>query len=322
MTPVFIKGVLLIDGSVIFVKNPKWAEALGALMEGSVKLWMILLVAVAFAVAREACACAAVARPGEAVSIAAEEAFIVWDAKAKVQHFIRRAAFNGNAKDIGFLVPTPTKPELGESSDYVFANTLPVLTRPPIEVKKRSADAVAASARDRSEVRVLGTATVAGFDAAILETSSAGSLDQWLRRHGYASSPELMAWYARYVAQGWKITAFKISAGGAARVSTAAVRMSFRAEEPFFPYREPKGSGGDSSRLLRIYFAAAQKPVMPGGLRRAETFSLAADDGERLEKYAQLPAGSLSAARWLAVLEDTSSVRRDEDLYFLRRAKR
>jgi len=65
-------------------------------------------------------ACAAAPRRGELFDINSEEAIILYDAKSKTEHFIRRANFRIEAKDFGFLVPTPTKPELGEARSCVF----------------------------------------------------------------------------------------------------------------------------------------------------------------------------------------------------------
>src|SRR4051794_2669758 len=73
--------------------------------------------------------CAAAWRRGEKVRVASESAIIVWDAAGKTQHFIRRARFETKARDFGFLVPTPTRPELAEASDGAF-DLLERLTRP------------------------------------------------------------------------------------------------------------------------------------------------------------------------------------------------
>ncbi|MCA9610167.1 MAG: hypothetical protein KC619_31440 [Myxococcales bacterium] len=56
-------------------------------------------------------ACAARGRQGP-IPIEGEEALIIWDASRHRQHFVRRAAF-GAGEDFGFLVPTPSRPELG-----------------------------------------------------------------------------------------------------------------------------------------------------------------------------------------------------------------
>src|SRR5688572_6739034 len=83
------------------------------------------------ALPRPAAACAPAPPEGASVVIAQEEAVIVWDDAKKLEHFVRRAVFDTKARDFGFLVPTPTQPELAEASDAVFA-TLLQRTRPEI----------------------------------------------------------------------------------------------------------------------------------------------------------------------------------------------
>ena len=113
-------------------------------------------------------------------------------------------------------------------------------------------------------VRVLDAQRVAGYDAVVLEADSAAALADWLKEHGYDQRPALTEWLAPYVDLRWKITAFKIAPKQEGHaVSTAAVRMSFAAERPFFPYREPVDqrenlpadfTGEEGKRLLRIFY--------------------------------------------------------------------
>src|SRR5579862_6019086 len=65
-------------------------------------------------------ACGIASRKGIRVAIADESAIIIWDEAARTQHFIRRASFQTAGEDFGFLVPTPTQPELAEASDASF----------------------------------------------------------------------------------------------------------------------------------------------------------------------------------------------------------
>jgi hypothetical protein len=54
------------------------------------------------------------------IEIANESAVIIWDAEIKTEHFIRRTSCRAQAGNFGFVVPTPTKPELADADDYVF----------------------------------------------------------------------------------------------------------------------------------------------------------------------------------------------------------
>src|ERR1041385_8881603 len=65
-------------------------------------------------------ACAPAPRPGAYVRVVEEAAVIIWDAERRVEHFVRRASFEGNGGDFGFLVPSPSAPQLAEARDDVF----------------------------------------------------------------------------------------------------------------------------------------------------------------------------------------------------------
>jgi hypothetical protein len=58
--------------------------------------------------------------PGKAVVNADQTVIIVWDAASKTEHFIRQASFKSDAEDFGFLVPTPSQPELEEAGNDAF----------------------------------------------------------------------------------------------------------------------------------------------------------------------------------------------------------
>lgn len=281
--------------------------------------------------APEACACALAPRAGDSVHVAEESAVIVWDAATRTQHFIRRAQFDTKAQDFGFLVPTPARPALAEVEDRLFGD-LENLTRPPVREAPRVSTArgersVALAAAAPPRVTVLETATVAGLDAAVLEANDAQALNRWLRDHGYASSPELAEWFKPYIAAKWIVTAFKISKGASRseRAVTSAVRMSFKTERPFFPYREP-ATKGSAPRALEVYVLSGERVEgrigtaarsWPGLTLWAKP--LAESDRKELLERVKLPANALPAAAWLTRFVDSSSPRPGtDDLYFSR----
>jgi hypothetical protein len=298
--------------------------------------WLVATVALV-ALARPAGACATAPPPGIRVQIAEESAIIAWDARAHIEQFIRRASFHGASEDFGFLVPTPGKPELAEVPDDVFYQ-LEELTRPAM-VEKSEIDGVeptllcglfmlarkSAAVSASAPVHVLNAQRVAGYDAVVLEADSAGALAAWLKEHGYADRPELAVWLTPYVAARWKLTAFKIAPeGGAQAVETAAVRMSFSTERPFFPYREPAdqrenlpASATATERLLRIFFIGTERVDGTIGAARAPwpgnaVWSDHLDRGGAGALPFPLPEGA-----WLTMFEDKASPRPGtDDLYF------
>ena len=230
-----------------------------------------LLLIMAIVCARPLSACAPAPRAGEEVDVVEESAVIVWHPDTRMQHFIRRATFRGSARDFGFLVPTPSAPILAAVDDGIFDTLQAKIEPPTIERTRREFQwtllgsfrlANKGETATGTGVEVLGTAKVAGYDAAVLDASDAGALRAWLETNGYATSPDLEQWLDAYVRQRWKITAFKIDkTQSAVDAQTQAVKMSFTTERPFFPYREPasQATGGNTMRVLRVFFLGPER---------------------------------------------------------------
>jgi len=282
-------------------------------------------------------ACAPAPRSNEVVQVQYEDALIVWDARTKTEHFIRRADFQTAAKDFGFLVPTPTVPKLGEAPDEVFArlgeHVKPEVrhTRPirfePVGLLLSTRGSVEATAVPTG-VAVLAEARVAGLDATVLAADSANELAKWLEDHGYAFRKELTSWLEPYVKDKWKITAFKIARGGdAAGLGTKSVKMSFTTERPFFPYREPEDQRGPSAvglRLLRVFFLSNERVTgelaSPGGWPGKAQWSGAVKDAPSLFAGA-LSMDEIPPSPVLTSLEDSASPRPGvADVFFVRNA--
>src|SRR5262249_48800274 len=162
------------------------------------------------------------------------------DPATQTEHFIRQASFKSAADDFGFLVPTPSQPELSESGNDAFPFLLK-LAEP--ERKKVSAPGggiscacsksevrLAAKGEAQPAVRVLQEKLVAGLHAVVLETRNANDLVQWLKDHDYAFSPAVAAWAKPYVEAGWKITALKVAKNQdekeAKSVAASALRLT------------------------------------------------------------------------------------------------
>jgi hypothetical protein len=231
---------------------------------------------VAFFFCSTAASACAVAPPRGVPAVNADQSVImIWDAATKTEHFIRQASFKTDGDDVGFLVPSPTQPDLQEAGDGAF-QLLGTLTAPEVRSVWQprnpfcccgavSSDAPGLAAGALPVVRVLEEKLVAGFNAVVLESNSSTALVRWLEEHGYAYSPEMAVWAKPYIDAGWKITALKVAKEAANRnkktVSASALRLSFKTNRPLFPYREPDPSGpakalGAHDRLLRIYFIA------------------------------------------------------------------
>jgi len=268
---------------------------------------------------------------GQPVRIADESAVIVYDRATGTEHFLRKAVFRTGNRDFGFLVPTPTVPTLAEADptlfDHLEQTMLPrrerrvrrglVPTAPllgtalaPFLASRDSSGALppptVGAGAPAPEVRVLSQKRVGEFDATVIEARDEGALLAWLKVRGYAVSPSLRAWLKPYIGRGWKITAYKIAkdAAGAkgdtgdGTVSSTLVRMSFRTDRPFYPYREPADArkGGDpSGRHLRVYYVTSDGERVAGRIGSGE--GQKGIDGDALPAWSGTTAwsGSLNA---------------------------
>ncbi len=269
---------------------------------------------------------------------------IIWDAAQKIQHFIRKASFKSEAEDFGFLIPTPSRPELDESGNEAFPFFYEI-TKPEIITRKVRKDSggglgcgcatgkkSAMRTKKAEPLRVLEEKMVAGFKASVLETESTAALVEWLKENGYAYSPEVEAWSRPYVEKGWLITALKVAKDETKKeeksVSASALRMSFKTEAPLFPYREPDSklsveALGATRRLLRIYFLAEAR--YQGELTKAVPWTgkavwagpVPAEKRKKALEILNLPEDTGAAEWWLTEFEDPWPYRvHPADVYF------
>ncbi len=314
--------------------------------------WALSIVA-----ARDARACATAAPPRAEVAVAQEAAVVVWDARTKTEHFLRRAVFRTQAPHFGFLVPSPTRPTLAEASDEVFER-LEQVVLPEVRYRDElsgvdltplSAMAFLLRARDAAPtaasapvVRVLEERRVGAFDAAVLEADDAGALASWLRERGYDERPSLTEWLGPYVAKRWIVTAFKIADASATAdagldpetkaavtvprsLGGGTVRMTFTTERPFFPYREPQDQRDartislSPSRALRVFYVGDTRADATIG-DGTTAFRGKTSWAGPLPPHIALPVATPAGA-WLTAFEDDASPRPGVDELWLDPAK-
>lgn len=259
-----------------------------------------------------ALACATIG-PSGAVPIRGEEALLVWDEDHHVEHFIRRALFAGAPADFGFLVPTPSRPELAEVPASVFDRLFSIyeMKHDRTGWNGTSKSAIPAAA---APVEVVAVQRVAGMDATILHASDAGALEAWLAAHHYPEGPALKTWLEPYVKRGWFVTAFKLAGG--ARSDSGAVRMSFPTSTPMYPYSEPVGD--HARRPFRVSVVAKKRVLAKRGEKEWLGPSYAAplsEDAARALLDGVTPREAQTSG-WVTTFDEPGSVRGEEDLTF------
>jgi hypothetical protein len=282
--------------------------------------------------------CCAVAGSGSHVVNADQTVIMLWDEARQTQHFIRKADFKTDAKDVGFLVPSPSRPQLDESGNAAFVK-LTQITAPP--VRRGGGFPIGCSVAppapaNEKRVQVIEEKRVAGFDATVLTAQSGDDLVAWLKEHGYAYSPAVAEWAKPYLGGDWHFTALKIAKDATATtqadLKAAALRISFRTTRPLFPYREPesvasRGALKAPDRLLRMYFIADARfrGEIEGGKKwSGETVWSSDITAHRvaLLRELDLPADIGPAKWWLTEFEDRwPYAKAAGDVYFSRDAE-
>lgn len=280
----------------------------------------------------ESLACCAVASIYNHVVNASQTVIMIWDKKQQTQHFIRMADFKTDAKDIGFLVPSPSRPQLEESGNEAFHDLKKITA--PVQSYGGSFPlgcSVAPQVKRLEGVTVIEEKRVADYDATVLTARSGDDLMNWLKQNGYAYSPAVSDWAKPYLGGNWHFTALKLAKKSSTQsnqdLRAKALRITFKTDRPLFPYREPDSRQASNEldatkRLLRIYFIADTQYV--GKIIGSKPWSGKARWSGDITKHRQslmsklnLPPNSTPSKWWLTEFEDEWPYENAEgDLYF------
>lgn len=194
---------------------------------------------------------------GTQVRFMGQTNLIVWDDKNGIEHFVRDASFSTPSKDLGFIAPTPTEPELGEVKPGIFAFLESLNPAPRAASFGLGGGGFGGG---RGSVQVLQEKFVGGYKATVLRADDGTALYNWLDQNGYKVTLTSRPWLEFYVKKNWCFTAFKVekSADNAA-VKTGPVRLSFRTKQPYNPYYVPADNLPKeyaATNRLAVYFVA------------------------------------------------------------------
>jgi hypothetical protein len=224
-------------------------------------------------------------------SLSYEQVVIVYDAKTSTEHFIREVTFNEGATQIGFVVPTPSRPEVAKVDAQPFnelRSKLRFAPEPNLGAFGHGSGAGTGQGYGSGRVgggsvSVLETTKVGSFTAFVLAADDEQALATWLSDNDFSSSPEADEWLAHYVRLRFFYVAMRYdppapSAGreappaGAKPVTRGeTIRISFATPAPYYPYLEPKPPTGlpAGDRLLEMWLVS-NEPMTPVALVDAD----------------------------------------------------
>lgn len=215
------------------------------------------------------------ASPERTPSLAREKVLLIHDAEAGRQHFIREVAFVRAHEPFGFVVPTPTRPEVAAVKTTPFTKLREMF---PFVPNPRRVGAPSGRAPGGSGVEVLEVAKVGSFTAFVLAATDAKALGKWLTDNKLVSNEASDAWLAHYVELGFFYVAMRYdpparsgsqTGGKSSEVVAETMRISFDVPIPYYPYLEPTREEAGATRLLELWYVGTE-PVVPVVLRERE----------------------------------------------------
>ena len=226
-------------------------------------------------------ACCYFSALGQDVNQPGQKAFLTWDPVEEIESFTVQPQFQGNAKDFGMVVPTPSRPKLQEAHRDFFKMLAVFTILEPMDPKKfkgwmrtmtlgapAGAAPVPRSEAVEKKVTVLESGVVGSLDYKILEAKDAKDLYDWLKQNDYSYAGD-EATLEHYVKQGWYFTVMKIDPkqmkrdqGGTYRGEVTPTRFTFASDRLIYPLKITQLSVKDSTEAL-FYVQAPDKMDLP-----------------------------------------------------------
>jgi hypothetical protein len=223
----------------------------------------------------------------------AQKVFITWDPAEKVESFTVQPKFEGNARDFGMVIPTPSKPKLDEMPRDFFKELAvysilkkreqPVsklLPPPPINLflgnvngsVTYGATPTSGAAPPRPPaVKVLEAGVVGNLDYKVIEAGRADDLYAWLKDNKYSYSGD-EATLDFYIQKKWLFTVMKIDTmqmkrrpDGSFDGEVTPTRFQFASEKLVYPLKITQLSVKDKTEAL-FYVQAPFKVDLPGDM--------------------------------------------------------
>lgn len=215
-------------------------------------------------------ACVLVAAKGQEAWQPAQKVFLDWEPRTKVETLVLQPSFESDAPDLGFVVPTPSRPEMVAVPREFFME-LAVFTALSRRVFPTSSlkdpPPVEEGPRQGVRVKVLAEGIVGTRNYQIVTADKTEALAVWLREHGYdASSRKALD---TYVEKKWCFTLFqndpartRKQADGVFAGEAQPIGLRFSSTEPIYPLRAARGT---KDRLdVLFYVQAPAKMDLPG----------------------------------------------------------
>lgn len=180
---------------------------------------------------------------------------VIWH-NGTQERLILSTTFRGDAEDFVWIVPVPSRPEVGMGKDELFTS-LASFTTPRDTYQSGPLLNLGSTSRYEvapDKVTVLETKRVDIYDTAVLEASDAKALREWLEKAGYPYPDDKDHLLAHYVQKNWYFVVAKIADDAAGYASSylreghaTPLSLTFDTTVPVYPLKisGPSSKGAD-----------------------------------------------------------------------------
>jgi hypothetical protein len=166
-----------------------------------------------------------------------------------IETLILSTTFRGSAKDFGWLIPVPQKPQTDKASDELFT-ALDDLTRPKYAVDRGPLEiplgisGLEEKQRGPSPPTIIETKEVDIFDITVLESKDEKGLTEWLSKNGYSYPTDRDYVIKSYIEQNWYFVVAKVNASSLGYAETymrdghtTPLKLTFSSPNIVYPIR-------------------------------------------------------------------------------------
>ncbi len=255
-----------------------------------------------------------------------EWAWIAWDSQNRREHLIIAAQLSNVRSPFAYLIPTPSNPEVRGVDSDLRQSLTSLIAAYQRRAPKWSIPS-GARGRPREHLVFAATGLLHHTTAAMGEV---GAVEGIIASGRYRDDVAVREWAARYVQAGAFMTVVRMpSPSDQTNVTSPWIWLTFEADRPYYPYREPAWRADDrgvgAGRLLRIAVVTSQPVAWKLGASLPTTgpawLSFEPRNKELTDAFGRELARGIGldgdSRRWLTAFEDAHEIRPgDDDLTF------
>lgn len=185
-----------------------------------------------------------------------EKIALFWNATNQSEDLIRQISWNKEEKHLGFIVPTPTIPEVYDVADKnLFDHIEQIVRRDEIKVLKFKYSLLSymiSSSNSLKEnlfskgvsndaIQLVSEKELLYFKVIVLKAKTLKDIKQWFKENNFSYDENYDSWLENYIRKGFYFSAFQFrSDKNMDENESSVVGIRFSAKKPFHPWSEPQ----------------------------------------------------------------------------------